>query len=161
MNGGIKVEQVLHGYANGHQLLASSVNLNVEDKRLMDELSDLSGICEEKQFIDYYTGYPLANGKKYVIAKTWYAHEKQRPGCVWTQSLILDTGDLGKIACIKQFEKLFVRPVTNDYDQYTDTLLYQGIETDIDYQYDMKKLEYVIYTVFSSIKPRYVPADEE
>lgn len=161
MNGGIKVEQVLHGYANGHQLLASSVNLNVEDKRLMDELSDLSGICEEKQFIDYYTGYPLANGKKYVIAKTWYAHEKQRPGCVWTQSLILDTGDLGKIACIKQFEKLFVRPVTNDYDQYTDTLLYQGIEKDIDYQYDMKKLEYVIYTVFSSIKPRYVPADEE
>ena len=68
MNDVIKVEQILHGYANGHQLIASSVNLNTEDKRLMDELSDLSGICEEKQFIDYYTGYPLISDKKYVIA---------------------------------------------------------------------------------------------
>lgn len=159
MNDAIRVEQTLHGYANGHQLLASSVNLNAEDKRLMDELSDLSGICEEKNFIDYYTGYPIANGKKYVIAKTWYAHEKQRPGCVWTQSLILNTEDVGSISCMKQFEKLFVRPTSNAYDRYTDTLLYQDTGKEIPSQYDMKKLQYVIYTVFSSSKPRYVYAD--
>ena len=64
MNNIIKVEQALHGYANGHQLLASSVELNTDEKRRMDELSDLSGICEEKQVVDYYTGYPLSGGKK-------------------------------------------------------------------------------------------------
>ena len=42
MNSVIKVNQALHGYANGHQLIASSVDLSADDKRLMDELSDLS-----------------------------------------------------------------------------------------------------------------------
>lgn len=39
MNSVIKVNQALHGYANGHQLIASSVDLSADDKRLMDELS--------------------------------------------------------------------------------------------------------------------------
>ena len=43
MNSVIKVNQALHGYANGHQLIASSVDLSADDKRLMDELSDLCG----------------------------------------------------------------------------------------------------------------------
>lgn len=38
MNSVIKVNQALHGYANGHQLIASSVDLSADDKRLMDEL---------------------------------------------------------------------------------------------------------------------------
>lgn len=160
MNSVIKVDQTLHGYANGHQLIASSVNLNAEDKRQMDELSDLSGICEEKQFIDYYTGYPLDGGKKYVIAKTWYAYEKQRPGCVWTHSLILNIEDVEKISYMKQFEKLFVRPETGDYGIYTDTLMYHNIGDDNIGSYDTKKMQYVIYTIFSSIKPRYVRASE-
>ena len=55
----------------------------------MDELSDLSGICVENHFVDYYTGYPVDGGRKYVLAKTWYAHEKLRPGCVWTHCLFI------------------------------------------------------------------------
>lgn len=66
MSSVIKVEQTLHGYANGHQLIAASVKINAENKRLIDELSDLSGICEEKNFIDYYTGYPIDDGKKFL-----------------------------------------------------------------------------------------------
>ncbi len=160
MNDVIKVEQILHGYANGHQLIASSVNLNTEDKRLMDELSDLSGICEEKQFIDYYTGYPLISDKKYVIAKTWYAYEKQRPGCVWTHSLILNTEDISRISCMKQFEQLFMRPNAGDYSGYADTILYKNIRKDDYEQYDAEKLQYMIYTMFFSMKPRYVCASE-
>lgn len=160
MSSVIKVEQTLHGYANGHQLIAASVKINAENKRLIDELSDLSGICEEKNFIDYYTGYPIDDGKKYVIAKTWYAYEKQRPGCVWTHSLILDTEDIRKISCMRIFEKLFTRPRINDYNNYTNTILYENIGEDIDSQYDMEKLQYVIYTLFSSAKPRYVHASE-
>lgn len=160
MSSVIKVEQTLHGYANGHQLIAASVKINAENKRLIDELSDLSGICEEKNFIDYYTGYPIDDGKKYVIAKTWYAYEKQRPGCVWTHSLILDTEDIRKISCMRIFEKLFTRPRINDYNNYMNTILYENTGEDIDSQYDMEKLQYVIYTLFSSAKPRYVHASE-
>ena len=46
-------------------------------------------MLNHKSFVDYYTGYPLENGEKYVIAKTWYAYEMKRPGCVWTHSIVL------------------------------------------------------------------------
>ena len=58
----IKIEQALHGYANGHQLITSSIELGMEDRSRIDELSDLSGICTENDFTDYYTGYPLLSG---------------------------------------------------------------------------------------------------
>ena len=160
MNSVIELDQTLHGYANGHQLIVSSMDLNTEDKRLMDELSDLSGICEENYFVDYYTGYPIASGKKYVIAKTWYAYEKQRPGCVWTHSLVLNTEDIGKISSMKSFEKLFRRPMGNMNEVYGTTIKYQNVGEDILTQYDNEKMQYVIYTLFSSTKPRYVRASQ-
>ena len=132
MNSVIKVNQALHGYANGHQLIASSVDLSADDKRLMDELSDLSGICVENHFVDYYTGYPVDGGRKYVLAKTWYAHEKLRPGCVWTHSLILNIEDVGRILCMKSFEKLFTRPNGKNYDVYGTEIEYQKVEKNRD-----------------------------
>ena len=48
MSSVIKVEQTLHGYANGHQLIAASVKINAENKRLIDELSDLSVSVKKK-----------------------------------------------------------------------------------------------------------------
>lgn len=158
MNSVIKVNQALHGYANGHQLIASSVDLSADDKRLMDELSDLSGICVENHFVDYYTGYPVDGGRKYVLAKTWYAHEKLRPGCVWTHSLILNIEDVGRILCMKSFEKLFTRPNGKNYDVYGTEIEYQNMGEDAFTQYDSKKIQYVIYTLFSSTKPRHVRA---
>ena len=156
----IKLNQALHGYANGHQLIVSSMDFSAEDKRLMDELSDLSGICGENHFTDYYTGYPITGGKRYVIARTWYAFEKQRPGCVWTHSLILNTEDVGKISCMKSFEKLFTRPKGTMYEVYGTTIEYQNTGEDIFTQYNEEKIQYVIYTLFSSIKPRYVRASQ-
>ena len=59
-------------------------------KRLMDELSDLSGICVENHFVDYYTGYPVDGGRKICAGEKHGMHMKKlRPGCVWTHSLIL------------------------------------------------------------------------
>ena len=74
----IYADQVLHGYENGHQLLEASCKLNIDDRKRIDELSDLNGTTDENRYIDYYTGYPVAGGTKYVIAKTWYAHEKKK-----------------------------------------------------------------------------------
>lgn len=76
----------------------------------MDELSDLNGMTDDKSFVDYYTGYPLENGEKYVIAKTWYAHEMKRPGCVWTHSIIINTKDINMDIDLNSVLSLFRKP---------------------------------------------------
>jgi hypothetical protein len=66
---GLKVEQTLHGYSNGHSLLEKSLRLSSEAERLMLNLSDMSGHLRSG-FESYLTAYPLANEKMYVIART-------------------------------------------------------------------------------------------
>jgi hypothetical protein len=60
--------------------------------------------------------YPLAPLNLYVIAKTWYAPEMPRPGCVWTHSLILGLKDMETIPSLEQLIKLFVRPKATKSD---------------------------------------------
>lgn len=157
MGNRIRIEQALHGYANGHQLISASLELKVEDRCRMDELSDLSGKCNDKDFTDYYTGYPLLNENKYVIARTWYAYEQQRPGCVWTHSLIVDMNDLHKIGNIKKFMSLFHKPGENE--NYSQSIFYLPDDEENINNYDMEKLKYVIYTVFSDHKYKYIFSD--
>jgi hypothetical protein len=52
-------------------------------------LSDMSGPSMQPGFDEYLTGYPLPGSDFFVFAKTWYAPEMQRPGCVWTHSLLI------------------------------------------------------------------------
>ena len=49
-----------------------------------------------------------------------------RPGCVWTHSLILNIEDVGRILCMKSFEKLFTRPNGKNYDVYGTEIEYQN-----------------------------------
>ncbi len=85
-----RIHQAIHGYRDGHRLLSSSLSLNADAARTMLVLSDMSGPAMQPGFDEYLTGYPLAGGELYVFARTWYATEMQRPGCVWTHSLLLD-----------------------------------------------------------------------
>ena len=96
-NENLLIEQALHGYVNGHHLLAFSNVFSDKSQRLMDILSDLSGPEVKEGFTEYITGYPLYEDKYYAIAKTWYAPEMKRPGCVWTHTLLIDFKDLNKI----------------------------------------------------------------
>ena len=90
MNNGIKrLHQTLHGYNCGHHLLASSIKLSDKSMRKMEKMSDLSGNIMIEGFEQYYTGYYLADENYYVVACTWYASEMNRPGCVWTHSLLI------------------------------------------------------------------------
>ena len=153
----INVDQVLHGYANGHQLLSASCEMSIDDRNRMDELSDLNGHCDAQEFIDYFTGYPIDNGRKYVLAKTWYAYEMKRPGCVWTHSLIFDTQDIGKLSDIAELMKLFKRPTEAvRYSDYNSKIIIESDEQKILPKYDVDKLQYVIYTVFLSEAPKYI-----
>ncbi len=155
----IYADQTLHGYANGHQLLASSCTLHLDDRKRMDELSDLSGRHSDKGFVDYYTGYPIENGRKYVISKTWYAHEMARPGCVWTHSLIFHTEELCQISDLPKLLNSFRRPANPDYEAYTCQILLSSEKGKQFPSYNIQRLQYEIFTICSSSAPTYVLVD--
>jgi hypothetical protein len=114
----IKLDQCLHGYQNGHQLLASSANLlPVENKVLLFQ-SDLSGSNISDGFESYLTGYPIPESNLYAFSRTWYANEMRRPGCVWTHTVLINFSDLGKIPQLESLHSLFERPIADHYATY-------------------------------------------
>ena len=74
---------------------------------------------------DYITAYPLFESPYYVIAKSWYANEMRRPGCVWTHSLLIQRNDLGKITDFCQLLMLFKRPAVDekDFSDYSKSIV--------------------------------------
>ncbi|MFQ6601886.1 hypothetical protein [Flavobacterium sp. C3NV] len=117
----IQIEQTLHGYQNGHQLLMSSSSLSNDAKKTLLVQSDLSGSNIDEGFKIYITGYPLAT--HFAFSKTWYADEMKRPGCVWTQTLLIQFSDLGKIPDLDQLLQYFKRPVKDEYADYSFPIL--------------------------------------
>lgn len=117
----IKVAQALHGYRDGHKLLASSISLDdyadIEMARMSDLMpQSLAGAST------YLCGYPLKSIKKYVVSKTWSAPEMSRPGCVWTHSLLLDYSLVAKLSTLASLLGYFVRPNVGDYVVYSEEL---------------------------------------
>ena len=90
----IVIHQALHGYADGHRLLHSSIDLAKSSKRELSILTDLSGSTGGEEFDGYITGYPLPDDHCYALSRTWSATEMPRPGCVWTHTLLVGFGDL-------------------------------------------------------------------
>ncbi|WP_428229173.1 hypothetical protein [Flavobacterium sp.] len=122
----IKIDQTLHGYQNGHQLLMSSSPLSSEAKKTLLVQSDLSGSNIDDGFKVYISGYPLAT--HYAFSKTWYADEMKRPGCVWTHTLLIQFSDLGKIPDLDQLLGYFVRPLKDYYEEYSQPILFEKDE---------------------------------
>jgi hypothetical protein len=103
------VHQALHGYANGHALLARSVELTPDERRDLDELSDQSGTVGRALHYEHYdTGYPT--GRWYVYARTWIDDKAERRGTVWTHSLLIPIGAVEGVASFAQLAHLFKRP---------------------------------------------------
>lgn len=113
-------QQAVHGYESGHRLLASSVSFDPPDQRSLLIMSDLSGPRLAEGFLEYLTAYPLPSGKYYAIAKTWYASEMERPGCVWTHTLLVKSEDIGNITDGNTVLKLFRRPRTGTEKNYSE-----------------------------------------
>ena len=125
----MKIEQLLHGYDNGHRLLAGSVLLknNIE----MDAVATLSDWSEYVApgggESSYVTAYPLLESGYYVVAKTWYADEMKRPGCVWTHSLLIPFDVLNHLDDFKRLTELFKRPsLDGSLDEYSRTIEYEN-----------------------------------
>ena len=125
----MKIEQLLHGYDNGHRLLAGSVLLkNNVDMDAVATLSDWSEyVAPGGGDSSYVTAYPLHESGYYVIAKTWYADEMKRPGCVWTHSLLVPFDVLNQVDDFKRLSGLFKRPSNvESLDEYSHTIAYEN-----------------------------------
>lgn len=119
------IEQLLHGYHNGHHLIAGSVSLPIKDADIMSYLSDWTDYINPiSNDTSYITAYPLKESNYYVIAKSWYAHEMSRPGCVWTHSLLVDLSKLGIVDDLCALAPLFRRPNEegDDFIAYTKSI---------------------------------------
>ncbi len=117
---------MLHGYKLGHNYVQGSIILpSSHDMDKIATLSDWSEFVDKTGERDYITAYPLLESPYYVIAKSWYANEKRRPGCVWTHSLLIQRNDLGKITDYCQLLRLFQRPVVDedDFSDYSKSIL--------------------------------------
>ncbi|TIP45708.1 MAG: hypothetical protein E5X69_14720, partial [Mesorhizobium sp.] len=65
------VDQQLHGYRNGHELLSGTIRLPARDQDLVDRLSDIAGpIGPGEKFAPYLTCYPLPSGSHYIVARS-------------------------------------------------------------------------------------------
>lgn len=114
------INQTLHGYNKGHGLLASSLPLGPsENTSMLSAMSDWGGYRMPLDEPDgYITAYPLPDGKHYAFAKSWYADEMERPGCVWTHTFIIDLDDLDNSFDFRLLYGFFRRPTDNNYSIY-------------------------------------------
>lgn len=121
----MKIEQLIHGYNNGHHLIASSISLPIEDADKMSRISDWTGYINSiDKGTDYIMAYPLEKSHLYVIARSWYAHEMSRPGCVWTHSFLVDFDSMGQDTNFYNLVRLFRRPKEDgeDFISYTKSI---------------------------------------
>ena len=112
------VHQALHGYKDGHRLLASSLGLKGRDASKLLVMSDVSGPNAQIVSDGYLTGYPLLDCGLYALARTWPAPEMPRPGCVWTHTLLIDFADLAIIDSVTLIGS-FRRPQPPDLTAYS------------------------------------------
>ncbi|MHA2859385.1 GAP1-N1 domain-containing protein [Vibrio harveyi] len=132
------IHQTFHGYSNGHKLLASSINLDADAKKIMLRESDSPGDAFHKQTAPCYTGYPLVESGFYVLSKTWNAFEVDRPGCVWTHSILIPFQYLENIASSFNVIKFFDESLAQ-----LDDLQLLPIDMGMDYQNSMSDLSIV------------------
>ena len=129
----VKCHQVLHGYNDGHQLLASSLSLPRSVRTRMLLLTDFSGPSVVKGFESYLTGYPLPYEGLYALSRTWYAEEMPRPGCVWTHTLLLSGETFALLSDLSALTRLFSRPTEKDVAE--DFVAYKAhIAVDVEFK---------------------------
>jgi GTPase-associated protein 1, N-terminal domain type 1 len=117
-------QQTLHGYRDGHRLLQASLRLPQADDLELLTQSDNSD-ATSRGFSEILAGYPLPSGQWYALSMTWPAPELERPGCVWTHTLLLDLETLVGVEEPAAITNAFRRPVEADRHRsgsYTEPL---------------------------------------
>ncbi len=153
----LRIHQALHGYADGHRQLASSVTLKGRDFKTMLILSDASGPSARIKEQGYLTGYPLPDSGFYALGRTWAASEMSRPGCVWTHTILIDFADLATLGSVECLRQLFrkPRPFADDKSTFCEQIAFDTSIPRVDVPCDttvMAFLKSVIWKMYS--KPR-------
>jgi hypothetical protein len=118
--------QALFGYDGGHQLLVTSLHLPTEARHSLAVATDISGSAPTYGFDQVYTGVPLVGTEFYALFCTWLAPEMPRPGCVWSQVLLIELPDLAELRDLGALRSLFVRPAApTELDTFSRPLHYQ------------------------------------
>jgi len=150
MENAIELHQALHGYGDEHQLLSSSIRLTREQQWQMLVMSDLSGPAFRAGFESYLTGYPLAGGGLYCFARTWYAPELPRPGCVWTHTILISDTDVARISDFRSILPHFRRPSsTKDVDSYGGPI-YENSSAQLPHDFDGEVCSALLYLLYWS-----------
>ena len=158
----MRLEQALFGYRGGHRRLASSTSFAPGDERFLVRMTDLSGSRSMPGFEDYISGYALPSGTAYIFAKTWYAPECERPGCVWTHVIVIQHHDWPEITPDAICE-LFRRPSVEkaSFDRYSDWL-------DADFRLPHKRKDHslrlsedIIQALYSDDRPIVISESEK
>jgi hypothetical protein len=117
-------QQALFGYDAGHNLLASSIALPSEIKHTLSVTTDLSGSPPNDGFDQTFTGFPIVGSDFYALFCTWLAPEMPRPGCVWSQVLLIQLADFAELTDMGGLRKLFKRPNSSNFEAYELPLKY-------------------------------------
>lgn len=130
------IHQALHGYQQGHNKISCSMvlpNIDEERMKILSDWSEFAGSIDGD--MSYITAYPLSQSNLYVVAKTWYANEMSRPGCVWTHSLIIDLSNIEDSFDFRQLSNCFHRPPNDNFPYDTiieiDNNSFDSIEKNI------------------------------
>jgi len=152
-NGRVPLQQMLHGYSEGHRLLASSIDLPARDAKTVLMMSDASGPAATIGAEGYLTGYPLPESGHYALARTWPAPELPRPGCVWTHTILIDFSDIPALRGAGGLLKLFQRP-PGDERPYKSELTYLISDGETWGNASIDLARRILFTVYSNpMKP--------
>lgn len=103
------IAQTLHGYDQGHRLLAIGGDVDDTELSLLDRLSDLSGYVPlGTEFDRYHTGFPC--GRYYAFACTWPDTSAPRAGTVLTHTLLVPRSVLASSNDLYGLGRLHRRP---------------------------------------------------
>jgi len=147
----IIVHQTIHGYNDGHNLLASSCLIPTEILTKMQILTDLTGNYKFEGFEHYLTAYPIKEIDSFAIAKTWYATEMKRPGCAWTHTFLINYDDLYYINSIAPLLESFMRPTLGEYSIYEIPLTFDINKLQKKHYYNNKINKDIIITILNAI----------
>jgi hypothetical protein len=131
----------------------------------MGVLSDLSGTVMVKGFETYLTAYPLPKSEVYVFARTWYAAEMERPGSVWTHSLLLRSADVAQVEHPSILLPIFRRPPKAEFDlqTYEEPLtltLGDSSRSADDRQYDPEVVAGILGSLYGQDGPVYLVSSD-
>jgi len=163
----MELQQLIYGYNNGHSLLQSSIELPPEDKSLLLELTDWSGV-NEFNTPTYITGFPLVKSSFYAFIRTWYAEEMPRPGCAWSHVLLIHKQCFTELTNVEPIMGLFLKPLLQDKSlaAYNKTIILDNNAGDkpfysLRFEINESIIKRLIFNLYSTNAPVYITPKQD